>query len=90
VGGTGGSFSGLAFDATGTLYGMNLAVGGGGRLTHLVTLDPTTGGVTDVGPSITAIDAMAFQPVPVPEPGTLALLCGPVGLGLIRSMRRRR
>jgi hypothetical protein len=90
VGGTGGSFSGMGFDATGTLYGMNLAVGGGGRLTHLVTLDPTTGAVTDVGPSITAIDAIAFQPAPVPEPGTLALLCGPVALGLFNRLRRRK
>ena len=69
---------------------MNLLVGGaGGKATHLTTIDPATGAVTDIGASIAAIDAIAFQPSPIPEPGTLALLAGPFAFGLLRTMRRR-
>jgi hypothetical protein len=67
----GGSYAALAFDGA-VLYGDNLLPGGGGGLTHLVTIDPTTGNVTDIGPSVTHLDAIAFQGVP--EPGTIALL----------------
>jgi hypothetical protein len=69
----GGSYGALAFNGSGVLYGDNLLVGTGStKATHLVTLDPTTGAVTDIGPSINAIDAIAFSPVP--EPSSLALL----------------
>jgi hypothetical protein len=86
--GAGGSYAALAFSGSGALYGINLLPGSGGRLTHLVTFDPPTGTVTDIGPSITALDAIAFSPVP--EPGTLALLIGPVAVGLVRVRRRRK
>jgi hypothetical protein len=34
--------------------------------THLVTIDPATVAVTDLGVSGSALDAIAFQPLPVP------------------------
>ena len=54
-----GSYGALAFDGS-KLYGDNLLPGSGGGLSHLVTIDPTTGIVTDIGASITHLDAIAF------------------------------
>jgi hypothetical protein len=82
--GTGTSYAALAFDGS-TLYGDNLKAGTGGGATHLVTIDPTTGIVTDIGASVTHLDAIAVQNIP--EPGTLALLAG---AGLIGLSRKRR
>ena len=80
----GGAYAGLAFDG-GTLYGLDL--GPGPALdTHLVTFDLATGTVTDLGLSVPALDAIAFQPVP--EPGVLALL-GVGTLALLNRARRR-
>jgi hypothetical protein len=60
----GGSYAALAFDGS-VLYGDNLVPGtGGGGLTHLVTIDPATGNVTDIGASVTHLDAIAFVPRP--------------------------
>lgn len=71
----GGGYGALAFSGAGVLYGMNLREGAAsGHLTHLVTIDGPTGTVTDVGASVPAIDAIAFSPTPVPEPGTFALV----------------
>jgi hypothetical protein len=42
--------------------------------------------VTNVGPSLASLDAIAFQPIP--EPGTLALLAA--GLAAMAVIRRRR
>lgn len=60
--GAGGGYAALAFNGP-TLYGDNLVAGGSGT-THLVTIDPPTGNVTDIGPSVTHLDAIAFQPAP--------------------------
>ncbi len=60
----GGSYGALAFNGS-VLYGDNLYAGStGGGATHLVTIDPTTGTVTDIGASVTHLDAIAFQPAP--------------------------
>jgi PEP-CTERM motif-containing protein len=81
--GSGGSYAALAFDGA-TLYGDNLKPGTGGGATHLVTIDPTTGNVTDIGPSVTHLDAIAFS---VPEPATTALVGFAILAGLV--FRRR-
>jgi hypothetical protein len=83
--GAGAGYAALAFDG-GTLYGDNLVPGNGagGGTTHLVTIDPTTGIVSDIGPSVTRLDALA---VAVPEPGAMTLL---VGSGVISLLTRRR
>lgn len=79
-------FVALAFNGTDVLYGVNL--GGSGKVTHLATIDPATGTVTDVGPSVTGLDALAFSPVP--EPGTAGLaLAGAAALAMTRRRRRR-
>jgi hypothetical protein len=82
----GGTYGALAF-AGNTLYGDNLAPGtAGGRVTHLVTIDPTTGTVTDIGPSITDLDAVA---VAVPEPGAVTILLGSGAISLFAARRKR-
>jgi hypothetical protein len=68
----GGGYGALDFDASGTLYGLNVgAVVGSIVPTHLVTINPATGAVTDLGASGDFLDAIAFSPVP--EPSALAL-----------------
>jgi hypothetical protein len=67
-----------AFDPFGTLYAVN---GGGDRqdppltrLTRLVTVNTTTGVVTDVGAGVNELDAIEFgcSPFPTPTPTTTA------------------
>jgi hypothetical protein len=83
----GAGYGALAFDPSGTLYGLNVGTGAPAT-THLVTMT-AAGAVTDLGASVLGLDAIAFQSTPVPEPGTLALLAGPVAVGLFRKLRRR-
>jgi hypothetical protein len=80
----GGSYGALAFDGS-TLYGDNLVAPAG--TTHLVLIDPTSGNVTDIGASVTHLDAIAFT-VTVPEPGTLAL-CSVAGVMALFAARRK-
>jgi len=80
----GGSYAALAFNGS-TLYGDNLIAGASGGATHLVTIDPTTGAVTDIGASVTHLDAIAFSVVP--EPGAVALFSAG---GLIALIARRK
>jgi hypothetical protein len=77
-----GSIDGFAFDPSGTLFGINLAEGGPGNPgapgnTFLVLVNPTTGAITTLGPSVPGLDAIAFQLVP--EPTSLA----PMAVGLL-------
>jgi len=65
----GGAYGALDFDG-GVLYGLNVG-SGSPPPTHLVTIDPATGVVTDIGVSVSSLDAIAFQ---IPEPGTFVLL----------------
>jgi hypothetical protein len=81
----GGDYSALAFDGS-VLYGDNLIPGGSG-VTHLVTIDPASGSVTDIGASVAHLDAIAFEPVP--EPSTMALLLGAGAMALLANKRRK-
>ncbi|MEY2427435.1 MAG: hypothetical protein QOJ40_320 [Verrucomicrobiota bacterium] len=81
-GGSGTSYASLAFDGN-TLYGMDLA-----PTTHLVTIDPATGAVTDIGPSVSSIDGIAFLQT-VPEPSTIALSLGAGAMALIAVRRQK-
>lgn len=70
----------MDFDpATGTLY----AAVRRDFANYLATIDPVTGVVTSIGASQNGLDALAVFTVPVPEPGTLALLAV-AALGLAR------
>ena len=80
----GGAYAALDFDASGILFGLNSGPGTPPP-THLVTIDPTTGAVTDHGPSVPALDAIAFA---IPEPGSASLLLGSAAV-LLTSKRRR-
>jgi hypothetical protein len=81
----GGAYAALDFNSTGTLFGLDLGPtpAGGQPPTHLVTIDPATGAVIDLGASVAALDAIAFAP----EPATPMLL-GAALIGLISRRRR--
>jgi hypothetical protein len=78
----GGAYGSLGFDGN-VLYGLNVGPGSPPP-TALVTIDPATAAVTNVGASIASLDAIAFQ---VPEP--TAFLLGAIGLAVVSAMRRR-
>jgi hypothetical protein len=81
----GGDYSALAFDGS-VLYGDNLIPGGSG-VSHLVTIDPASGNVTDIGASVLHLDAIAFTLVP--EPSTMSLLLGAGAMALLAIRRRK-
>jgi hypothetical protein len=54
--------------------------------THLVTIDPATGAVTDLGASLASLDAIAFTPIP--EPTALALIFGTITAAVAAGRRR--
>jgi len=79
----GGGYGALDFDGS-VLYGLNVG-SGSPPPTHLVTIDPATGAVTDIGLSVNSLDAIAFQ---IPEPATFVLmLVGAVGGLFFRRVR---
>jgi hypothetical protein len=79
----GGGYGALSTDpSSGVLYGLNVG-SGSPPPTHLVTIDPATGAVTDLGASVNSLDAIAFQ---IPEPSALALVVAP----MIAALRRRK
>ncbi len=83
--GSGSSYAALTFNGS-TLYGDNLVAGASGA-THLVTIDPASGNVTDIGASVTHLDAIAFSLIP--EPGTFAL-CSVAGAMALFAARRKK
>ena len=80
----GGAFAAFDFDPSGVLYGLDLGPDTAGKATHLTTITPATGAVTDVGASVAQLDAIAFS---VPEPGAVGLL---VVAAASVAVRRRR
>jgi hypothetical protein len=77
----GGAYGALDFSGS-VLYGLNVGPGSPPP-SYLVTIDPATGAVTALGPSINSLDAIAFQ---IPEPASLGMLA----LGLVALMHGRR
>lgn len=82
----GGAYGALDFNGSGVLYGLNVG-SGAPPPTHLVTINPANAAVTDLGASVTSLDAIAFSVV-VPEPATLSLLVSGLVLVLLTSGRR--
>jgi len=86
----GGNINALTFDASGTLFGSDNSLGGFGG-THLISINTTTGVITDRGPSINRLDALAFAPsTPAPEPASAALLLTGALPLLAMAVRKRR
>jgi hypothetical protein len=92
-----GSIDAFAFEGSGMLLGVNLAENGPGTgapldATFLVTVNPTTGAITPLGPTVPALDALAVGPsIFVPEPSTFALVgIGAAGLVGWRRWKKRR
>ncbi|HQR08700.1 MAG TPA: hypothetical protein PLN21_17880 [Gemmatales bacterium] len=81
----------MDFNAANTLFGVNNQPDSG-SIPHLVNIDPVTGAITDIGATLSGLDAIAFTPVAVPEPVTLISLgAGVVGVGCcIYKVRNRR
>jgi hypothetical protein len=67
--GGGGAYAALDFNGS-LLYGLNSAPGSPPP-TFLVTIDPTTGTVTNLGQSVNSLDAIAFV---IPEPSAAVIL----------------
>lgn len=83
--GGGGAYAALEFHPlTGVLYGLNSAPGSPPP-TFLVTFDPQTGAVTEVGQSVNALDAIAI----IPEPATVMLLLASLALAALHARRQR-
>jgi hypothetical protein len=79
------NISAMAFDASDTLYGVNVDLNDVTRPTHLVTINTATGAITDIGLSVNNLDAIAFAVVPEP---ISTILIG-VGLCFIGIKMRR-
>ena len=86
-----GAMMALGFSSSNTLYAANSArEQNGATITtvNLVTINPATGVVTDIGALPGNVDALAFSPVP--EPSSIALLgLGAVIAGLLQRRSRR-
>lgn len=74
---TGGPFNqninAMDFNTAGTLFAVNTN-NSLPASTHLVTLNTSTGVITDIGASIDDLDAISFQTIAVPEPATISLI----------------
>jgi hypothetical protein len=82
--GGGGAYAALEYGG-GVLYGLNSAPGSPPP-TFLVSIDPPTGTVTNIGQSPDSLDAIAW----VPEPGTLTLLLASAVVAMLGPWRRGR
>jgi hypothetical protein len=78
-----GAYTALDFDGS-VLFGLNTGPGSPPP-THIVTIDPATAAVTDIGASLNSLDAIAF---PVPEPSSALTLLAGIGFALARRRKR--
>jgi hypothetical protein len=81
-----GAINALAFDSSGVLYGLNVNLADPNRATHLVTIDLTSGAITDLGPTVSRLDAIAFGPIP--EPSVFGLIVLAAAMGVMQRFRR--
>jgi PEP-CTERM motif-containing protein len=88
-----GAMMALGFSSSNILYAANSArEQNGATITtvNLVTINPATGIVTDIGALPGNVDALAFGPTAVPEPSSIALLgLGAVIAGFLQRRRSR-
>ena len=82
----GGAWGAFDFDENGTLFALNLGAGTP-PATALATINKATGVVTNIGSSLTSLDAIA---VLVPEPGSAGVLLIAGAAALTTRVRRPR
>jgi hypothetical protein len=68
---TNGQIKGMVFDSGSTLFAINLQTGTFNA--NLVTIDPVTGILTNIGSTQNGLSGLADLPAAVPEPSSLAL-----------------
>jgi hypothetical protein len=76
---------GMGFDSGGTLYALNFAPGSP-FAANLVTIDPTTAAITNIGATTNGMNALAFAAVPEPSPALLTAI--PLALAFFAWRRR--
>jgi hypothetical protein len=81
----GGGYGALDFDENGILYGLNVG-SGTPPPSHLVTINPATGAVTDLGASLGQLDSIAIR---VPEPASAAMAVMALGFATITRRSRK-
>jgi len=79
----GGAFAALAFNESGVLYALNSGPGSPPP-THLAIINTNDLSVTDIGVSVSAGDAIAFQPVIVVQSPTLTIATQNVSQATLR------
>jgi hypothetical protein len=83
----GGAINAMAFDSDGTLYGSDSDQAITATL-HLVTINTTTGAITDRGATLDNLDAIAFRTIPEPPSVVSATLGLLAALGFASRLHR--
>ena len=94
---SGSSVGALAFSSNGTLYGVIIDNLVNYPSTFLVTINPNTGAVTNLGQSIDSLDAIVFDgalcsvsiPIPIMTEWSLIILIMLFGIGSIIYLRKK-
>jgi hypothetical protein len=78
----------MSFDSSGNMYGLDF-IPGGAFTTDLVSINPTTGAITNIGSTQNGLDGISFAPsAAVPEPSSF-ILVGLATVGFVLHLAYR-